>query len=67
MLPRDFSEFDSIFCCKAVPGVGGTVLAGVLRQLEDRLQKKKDNVFVVQVLRKCSAFSLILLWQPKSA
>ena len=30
MLPRDFSEFDLIFCCKAVPGVGGTVFAGVL-------------------------------------
>ena len=30
MLPRDFSKFDSIFCCKAVPGVGGTVSAGVL-------------------------------------
>ena len=34
MLPRDFSKFDSIFCCKAVPGVGGTVLAGVLRDNE---------------------------------
>ena len=34
MLPRDFSKFDSIFCCKAVPGVGGTVLAGVLRENE---------------------------------
>ena len=30
MLPRDFSKFDSIFCCKAVPGVGETVFAGVL-------------------------------------
>ena len=30
MLPRDFSKFDSIFCSKAVPGVGGTVFAGVL-------------------------------------
>ena len=30
MLPRDFSKFDSIFCCKAVPGVGGTDFAGVL-------------------------------------
>ena len=28
--PRDFSKFASIFCCKAVPGVGGTVFAGVL-------------------------------------
>ena len=27
--PGIFSKFDSIFCCKAVPGVGGTVLAGV--------------------------------------
>ena len=30
VLPRDFSTLDSVFCCKAVPGVGGTVLAGVL-------------------------------------
>ena len=30
VLPRDFSKFDSILCCKAVPGVGGTALAGVL-------------------------------------
>ena len=30
VLPRVFSKLDSIFCCKAVPGVGGTVLAGVL-------------------------------------
>ena len=30
MLPRDFSKFDSIFCCKAAFGVGGTVFAGVL-------------------------------------
>ena len=28
--PRDFSKFASIFCYKAVPGVGGTVFAGVL-------------------------------------
>ena len=34
MLPRDFSKFDSIFCCKAVPGVGGTVLACILRDHE---------------------------------
>ena len=34
MLPTDFSQFDSIFCCKAVPGVGGTVFAGVLRDNE---------------------------------
>ena len=33
-LPRDFSKFDSIFCCKAVPGVGGRVFAGVLRDNE---------------------------------
>ena len=32
--PRDFSNLASIFCCKAVPGVGGTVLAGVLRDNE---------------------------------
>ena len=32
--PRDFCKFISIFCCKAVPGVGGTVLAGVLRDKE---------------------------------
>ena len=30
VLSRDFSKFYSIFCCKAVPGVGGTVFAGVL-------------------------------------
>ena len=30
LLPRYFSKFHSIFCCKAVPGVGGTVFAGVL-------------------------------------
>ena len=30
MLHRDFCKFDSIFCCKAVPGVGGTVFVGVL-------------------------------------
>ena len=29
VLPRDFSNFDSIFCCKAVPGVGGKVFAGI--------------------------------------
>ena len=34
MLPRDFSKLDSIFCCKAVPGVDGTVFAGVLRDNE---------------------------------
>ena len=34
MLPRDFSRFDSIFYCKAVPGVGGTVFAGALRDNE---------------------------------
>ena len=33
-LPRDFSRFVTIFCCKAVPGVGGTVSAGVLRDNE---------------------------------
>ena len=32
--PRDFSNLASIFCCKAVPGVGGTVFAGVLRDNE---------------------------------
>ena len=30
MLPRDFSKLYSIFFCKTVPGVAGTVLAGVL-------------------------------------
>ena len=34
VLPRDFSKFDSIFCCKAVPGVDGTELAGLLRDNE---------------------------------
>ena len=33
-LPRDFSKFESIFCCKAVPRVGGTVFAVVLRDNE---------------------------------
>ena len=33
-LPRDFSRFASILCCKAVPGVGETVLAGILRDNE---------------------------------
>ena len=33
-LPRDFSKFYFIFCCKVVPGVGGTVFAGVLRDNE---------------------------------
>ena len=33
-LPRDLSRFASIFYCKAVPGVGGTVLAGVLSDNE---------------------------------
>ena len=28
--PGIFLNFDSIFCCKVVPGVGGTVWAGVL-------------------------------------
>ena len=32
--PRDFSNLASIFCYKAVPGVGGTVLTGVLRDNE---------------------------------
>ena len=30
MLPMDFSKFDFILCCKPVPGVGGTLFAGVL-------------------------------------
>ena len=34
MLPRNFCKLDSIFCCKAVPGVGGTVFAGALRDNE---------------------------------
>ena len=33
-LPKDFSRFVSILCCKAVPGVGGTDLAGVLSDKE---------------------------------
>ena len=32
--PRDFSNLASIFCCKAVPGVGVTVFAGILRDSE---------------------------------
>ena len=34
VFPRDFSRFVSIFRCKAVPGVGGIVLAGVLSDKE---------------------------------
>ena len=34
MLPRDFCKLDSIFCCKAVPGVDGAVYAGVLSDNE---------------------------------
>ena len=51
---------------------------GSTGKLEDRLQKKcfctaktkrpeKDITVSAKVLRKCSASSLILLWQPKSA
>ena len=29
MLPRELSSLDSIFCCKAVLGFGGTDFAGV--------------------------------------
>ena len=32
----DFSSFDSIFCCKAVPGVGGTDFARVVRDSESK-------------------------------
>ena len=38
-LPRDFSKFASIFCSKAVPEVGGTVFADVLR---DNELKRRD-------------------------
>ena len=37
MLPRDFSNFDSIFCCKAVRGVGGTVLLAFLKIVTQRV------------------------------
>ena len=36
MLPRDFSSLDSIICCKAVPGVGETDFAGVLRDNDSK-------------------------------
>ena len=36
MLPRDFSNFDSIFCCKAVRGVGGTDFAGVFKDSDSK-------------------------------
>ena len=36
VLPRDFSSLDSIFCCKAVPGVGGTDFAGVFRDNDSK-------------------------------
>ena len=61
-------------------GGWGSVAIGVQFQLEDCLQKKKecfciaktkrpekDITVSAKVLRKCSASSLILLWQPKSA
>ena len=32
--PGIVSKFDSILCCKAVPGVGGTVFAGVVMDNE---------------------------------
>ena len=58
MLPKDFSKFDSIFCCKAVPGMGGTVLGGVLRdnELKDRGCGREDDV------NKLSAGSQGLHW-----
>ena len=34
VLPKGFSKLDSIFCCKAVPGVGVTVFAGILSDKE---------------------------------
>ena len=34
VFPRDSSKLDSIFYCKAVPGVGGAVFAGVLSDKE---------------------------------
>ena len=37
MLPRDFSNFDSIFCCRAVPGVGGTYLLVFLKIVTRRV------------------------------
>ena len=36
-VPRDFSHLLSVLCCKAVPGVGGTV-CGVFR---DNVSKRK--------------------------
>ena len=32
--PGNFLDLFQFFCCKAVPGVGGTVLAGVLSDKE---------------------------------
>ena len=34
--PRDVLSLDSIFCCKTVPGVGGTEFAGVLRDNDSK-------------------------------
>ena len=36
MLPREFLSLDSNFCCKAVPGVGGTDFAGVFRDNDSK-------------------------------
>ena len=44
MLPRDICSFDSIFCCKAVPGVDGTVFAGVLK--DNDLKVRAEGVGV---------------------
>ena len=42
MLPRYVCKFDSIFCCTAVPGVGGTVFAGVF--IDNELKGKGAGV-----------------------
>ena len=60
VLPRDFSKFDSIFCYKAVPGVGGTVLAGVLmdNELKGRGCGRRGEV------NKLSAALSKSAWEP---
>ena len=57
-LPRDFSKFNSIFCCKAVPGVGGTVFAGVLtdNELKGRGCGRRGEVNKLSAALSRSAF-----------
>ena len=52
--PKDFSSFVSNFCYKAVPGVGGTVLAGVLN---DKASKARGGGQGGEVKRWSAALS----------